>query len=252
MESTKIYIVSHKSEEELKKDGYCYIHVGDNIKNSSLLCDNTGNNIASKNSTYCELTALYWIWKNAKFQNVGLVHYRRFFLSKKSNVFKFHFLDKKVIENILNNYDMILPKKYKCKETIYENYCLHHFGSDLNDIRKIIEKKFPDYLESYNYIIYHQKSFYTRNMFIGKKEVVDKYCSWLFAILFEFEQNVDLTNRDLYQRRIFGFISERLFNVWLYKNKIKIKENKIGFTYMSPLKDFFRRNVSSFIQLFRW
>ena len=52
---------------------------GDNEVNGQP-CDN----ISDKNETYCELTAMYWAWKNIKkiypdIEYIGLNHYRRYF-----------------------------------------------------------------------------------------------------------------------------------------------------------------------------
>lgn len=33
--------------------------------------DNTGDNISLRNSNYCELTGLYWAWKNLKCDYIG-------------------------------------------------------------------------------------------------------------------------------------------------------------------------------------
>lgn len=63
-------------------------------------------------------------------------------------------------------------------------------------------------------------------MFISRKKVFDDYYKWLFDILFEAEKIIDISNYDNYNKRVYGFLSERLFNVWIEKNKdnLKIKE----------------------------
>ena len=58
-------------------------------------------------------------------------------------------------------------------------------------------------------------------MIYTSKDIFDSYSKWLFDILFEVEKRVDITNRDTYQKRIFGFLSERLLKVWVQKNNLK-------------------------------
>ena len=65
------------------------------------------------------------------------------------------------------------------------------------------------------------------NMFVIKKSLFEEYCHWLFTILFELEKKIDVSTYDSYQKRVFGFIAERLFNVWLQKNNIKLKEVEV-------------------------
>lgn len=61
-------------------------------------------------------------------------------------------------------------------------------------------------------------------MFITNKINYDSYCKWLFSILFELEKHIDLTGYNEYQKRIYGFLSERLLNVWIKHNKLKLCE----------------------------
>ena len=61
-------------------------------------------------------------------------------------------------------------------------------------------------------------------MFIMKKELADQYCEWLFDVLFELEKRLDISNYNQNDQRVFGFVSERLLDVWLNTNEIKYKD----------------------------
>ena len=52
---------------------------------------------------------------------------------------------------------------------------------------------------------------------------MDQYCEWLFDILKKLESKVDISDYDNYQQRIYGFLAERLLNVYCKHNKLKIK-----------------------------
>ena len=81
----KILIAAHKEYKVPEDTIYLPIHVGKELSTQSLpfIGDNTGKHISSKNPHYCELTALYWAWKNLDADYIGLAHYRRHFCIKK-------------------------------------------------------------------------------------------------------------------------------------------------------------------------
>ena len=70
-------------------------------------------------------------------------------------------------------------------------------------------------------------------MYIMKKALYLEYCEWIFDILFAIEPLSAYKNYDSYQARVFGFLSERLFNVWIAYKKtqenLKIKELPLVF-----------------------
>ncbi len=75
-------------------------------------------------------------------------------------------------------------------------------------------------------------------MFIANKNIIDEYCKWLFPILFDLESKMDISKYDSYNQRMFGFVSERLLNVWLYHNNLTIKEYPV---YMTEEPNLFQK-----------
>jgi hypothetical protein len=210
-------MVSHKNVDYIPKDRTpIFVGNGDNVKN--YLRDNTGDNISSKNPNYCELTAFYWIWKNDKKSDyVSIEHYRRFFMSpliKPISIFK--------VEKLLKKYDVIESENITFKTSLKDYYKNKHYESDLDVVEAAITKLSPEYLPSYYKIINGNKACMC-NMIIMSKENFDNYCEWLFSILNYVEKNIDINNRSDYQKRVFGFISERLQNVWVDYKKVKVK-----------------------------
>ena len=67
------------------------------------------------------------------------------------------------------------------------------------------------------------KSCHLLNMIIGRKEIVDKYCEWLFSVLFEVERRLVDNGEVSFDRRL-GMLGERMLDVWLERNRISVKE----------------------------
>ncbi|MGL5903418.1 MAG: DUF4422 domain-containing protein, partial [Cetobacterium sp.] len=120
------------------------------------------------------------------------------------------------------NYDIILPCANIIKHTIEEGYKKEHIEKDWEVMLEVIKEKYPEYYEVREQVFSNNK-FYSCNMFIANKKVFSDYMEWMFDILFEVEKRIEIS-KDLYQARVFGFMSERMLNLYVYKKKLKIKE----------------------------
>lgn len=220
----KIFVISHSPDEIIKiesNDLYIPLFVGRNGRdNLGFLSDDIGDEISSKNPHYCELTGLYWMWKNTYAEIIGLCHYRRHFKGEKSE----NIGENEIIE-YLKDYDIILPKKNTLvKGTYWETYKNHYFGDALKITREVISDLFPDYLKTFDEVL-SQGSFHNYNMFICNKQLVDDYCNWIFPILNEVENRINL---DEYPR-VLGLISEAILNVWVKQHDLNVKEVNVSY-----------------------
>lgn len=220
--NTEIWVITHKKYNEIPDDLYKTIHVGKAISSElGYTGDDTGDNISSKNRNYCELTGMYWLWKNHQCDIIGTCHYRRFFLEKE------RLLTKEYIEKTLKSYDIIVPQCNMVKEgSLKEQYYHMHCKEDWDICRQVISEKYPDYVNAFDWM-QNSKVINFCNMMIARKSVYDSYCEWLFDVLFEVEKRIDIDGKDDYQKRVMGFLSERLLKVWLIANDYKVKEQPV-------------------------
>ena len=198
--------------------------------NKSYLRDNCGDHISDKNTSFCELTALYWAWKNLDADILGLCHYRRYFGSPSSLWFRILREKKDLlitapqIEIMLKGYDVILPKKrHYWIETRESQYAHAHHIEDLRCIGDILVERYPEYVPDWKWML-GTRSGHICNMFIMRRELVDAYCTWLFDILFEAERRLDITSYSDKDKRVFGYLGERLLDVWIHKNGLRYTE----------------------------
>ena len=229
MKDIKIIVATHKKYQMPKEDIYLPLQVGAEKKEDlGYRKDNEGENISEKNAFYCEITGLYWAWKNLNNDYIGIVHYRRYFSKAKKGKDKFeNIINRKEIENLLNDANVVLPKKRNYYiENLYSHYEHTMYIEPLLETGKIIEEKYPNYLEEFNKLK-KRTSAHMFNMFIMKKEILDEYCKWLFNILFELEKRCNPTQYDKFHARYLGRISELLLDVWINTNNIEYKEIKV-------------------------
>ena len=160
------------------------------------------------------------------------MHYRRHFKGKKckSKEIKTRVdsvLDNKQLEELLNEVDVILPKKRNYLiENLYDHYSHTTYVEPLDEAGKIIKEKYPKYIEEFENLK-KRRSAHMFNMLIMKKDILDDYCKWLFDILFELEKRIDGTKYNKFHARYIGRVSELLLDVWINTNNIKYKEVKV-------------------------
>lgn len=214
--SLVVYIAKSHMDKPLSKDvkGHEWekdIQVGAALTKLRIadMVDCLGDNISFKNERYCELTALYWIWKNTFSQQeyVGLCHYRRRFA-----------LGKEDISNLLgSSVDVVVTNPIVNVPDVLAMYNKNHILKDWKVMRDGIGKLCHEYLKSLEYV---EKSNYyiPYNMFIMRRNVLDQYCKWLFPIL-EYCEMACEPKEDTYQNRFIGFLAERLMTVYLYHHR---------------------------------
>ena len=225
---TTILVACHKPYDTPKQACYVPIQVGAALSGQALdgmIRDDTGDNISGKNRSFCELTALYWAWKNLDSEAMGLVHYRRYFARRIPTLDKRKRIARpEDYQRLLARYPVILPPlRHYWIETNYSQYIHAHHREDLDTTRQILSEIHPDYLPAYDAVM-KRTSGHRFNMFLMKKEILDAYCGWLFDVLFELERRLDISGYDPVSRRVFGYVGERLLDVWVETNHIAYTE----------------------------
>ena len=234
----KIIVCCHKEGKVASEEPYMPIHVGKCLsdKDLGIQGDDTGQSISHKNGSYCELTGMYWAWKNlGEADIVGLCHYRRYFdfhgqISRwhESDAFRwerFDEIDLSIPEDILERIRdgvALAPNKRWYITDLYHDYCFCHISEDLKTLGRVIKKETPDYWDAFNRVMWENNGMSHYNMFIMSRKDFDIYSDWLFRVLGEVECQTDISNYKNGQDRIYGFMGERLLNVYFRARNIKV------------------------------
>lgn len=219
---TRIYIATHKPFEPPAGAPYIPLHVGRKGKaDLGFIGDDTGDSISEKNSSYCELTGMYWMWKNVQCDIIGLCHYRRYFTQDEK------ILTKEQIEQILSVYDVIVGTSSKTPAaSVAAHYAAIHYKQDWIVCRNALAEMYPDYLDAFD-LVANANLMSLGNMMICRKELFDQYCAWLFPLLEKIECCTDISNYNPFQARLYGYLAERLLRVWILMQELSIREETI-------------------------
>ncbi len=264
MLNLKILVCSHNQNVENENSTFFPIQVGKELSDITLDMqgDNTGDNISSKNKNYCELTGMYWAWRNLDdYDYIGLCHYRRYFSFSSKGINRKPFFiikekelkSKKIVcgdvDSLMADCDVVLPRRLIFQKSLKRYYCKVHYTKDYNTLKEVVGELYPDYTAAFDHIMEHNNKVSSYNMFIMSKSEFKKYSEWLFDILFEVEARTDISTYDIYQARIYGYMAERLLNVYVYQNKLKVKYLPVLFTGKIRMKD--RSPIYNIVSAFR-
>lgn len=229
----------------------------DRSKNADLQGDDTGENISNKRFSYCELTVLYWAWKNTKADYYGLCHYRRYFNWSSNeyvpdgygNVLDTRItpealakygIDSESIHRVVSDCDMVVAKAQDVTKypggylSVWDQYSKaeHLHEKDLELLLKVIEDIHPEDLQTAKEYLLGTTA-YVCNLFVMKGELFHQYCPWLFSILNEFEKRADTKYYSAEGYRTTAHIGERLLGVFVLK--MRKERPDIRITELQPV-----------------
>lgn len=218
------------------------------------LKDNTGANISAANFFYIENTGIYWIWQNVKDAKYkGQFQYRRPFenienIKDYDKIFKnYDVITCKPFNHPENSKPTEEEPRFIPANTVLEGYGFSNCEDDIRMLGFILKNRYPDYAEDWDKYIVNGENLYYSNGFIMRSEDYDKYCEFLFnclndwANLTHIQTQLDVyvhvarnlgagkykkydnpfavsSNEIRWQCSIGGFLSERLWTLWLLHN----------------------------------
>lgn len=192
-----------------------------------MLSDAEGENISSLNSQYCELTAQFWAWKNDEADWQGFFHYRRFLYPdikakypyRIENAPTLKLLQKLGYEefgSLISQYDLICPIGEQMYVPVRKHYAdaPYHHAADLDRMERILYEMHPEYQAAAQMYL-NGTVHYFGNLYVFSRRRFEQYCEWLFPMLAEFDRLADFSDYSTQERRVDGYLAERLFGIYL-------------------------------------
>ena len=184
-----------------------------------------GDNIDRLNPWYCELTGLYWMWRNRSTEYVGLEHYRRFFASVKTEKRRMGIAEAQEI--IEGGHDMIVTEyfhgpRYTALDWFRDSNYLRYLEKFMSVLSKADRDGFDGYLRRHSLI--------QCNMFIGRRRVMERWCEFIFDVLSRYDRAERPGEGN---RRMDGYFAEHFFGYWLERERVPVlKAPKVEIDYV--------------------
>lgn len=227
MRKACVGVVSHKPYPMPADPAYLPIWVGPHEEApEGFAFHGDGDNIAEKNVTYCELTGLYWLWRNVDAGCKGLAHYRRI-LSRRPTRSLDDVLSSDEIVRALDDADVLLPPRQRYPwTTIGRHYVASKAGyaqvhrDDLDALRRAMGSLHPSFVPALDRVL-EGRACHLLNIMVMGNDAFDAYCSWLFPLL---EAFVELRGAREDRRRFAGNVGEFLIDAWIETEGLRYRE----------------------------
>jgi len=240
----RIFVVAHKQTKTPPSPLYGVIAVGGAILPGAEFSDSTGDNISAKNRNYCELTAIYWIWKNTREDPVGVCHYRRFFNLLPTNLHSHPLItlpapddtttrllsdprQATVIRHLLNQYDIIIPRALFPPISIGHDYVRAHGAQEWSEFLRQLDLLYGADRHSAR----DESRFFGFNMLIARREIFDLYATQLFHVIDKVFSVVgarpDVPGARYQPGRYPGYLAERFMSAFVNANRLKYFEAQV-------------------------
>lgn len=256
--SIKILVCYHKPEHVFENEILTPIHLGRALAAkedtagtalAGMLGDDGGDNISALNRKFCEMTALYWAWRNyAQLGNpdyCGLMHYRRLLdfagdhpsgvlhVSSPAEI-RPESIAPNVIRGVVSRHDVCVKSPIKIKWldpqgrpgfcNVLQQYLTVHGDRHLTDAFAAAAGD-PEYARDAKAYQSADKH-YLCNIAVMRRDIFLDYARWMFESLFALDKRIDYAapGQDI---RAVSYLSERLTGLYLTRlhrlGKLKIK-----------------------------
>lgn len=254
--SPRIYLAYFQNTFLVQSEILTPIQVGrtNSATKLEMIGDDTGQNISRKNSSYCEMTAHYWAWKNDKeSSHIGFLHYRRFldfrFETYRSNdsvhgivedfitndLLEEYGLTDESISEAISRYDLILPTAYNVGSlgfrSVEQQYISspEHHRRDFQIARAVVRELSPAFRPYFERMA-RGRLLYPANMFVASRELFHEYAEWIFPILAEIDKRLDTKDYSIAGKRAVGYLAERLTTTFMLKKLEELPSHRVKHT----------------------
>ncbi len=220
---TKMFVMTHKKFPHPEMEGVYPIQVGSALtEDLGYIRDDTGDNISDLNPYYSELTGQYWLWKNEQeASNIGCCHYRRYFINDGKELMPIDEIQERLDEADIMAACIEDPRTwrdlYGAGHNIDDLYAL---GEVLADNKYVSKSVFEQYLDSHTICF--------GNMYAMHRDIFSEYMEWLFFVLQETGERIDISGYDTYEKRVFGLLSENLIQIFAMIRGYKLLPAKVA------------------------